>query len=104
MDGVFAAFLVSLITLVPLVVVLASVLSPELEIWQHLREHVLPDLLLNTLYLVVGVGLLSGFLGVSLAWLISVCEFPGRRFFLMGLDATFGDASLCSRICDDRSL
>lgn len=80
-----AAFLVSLITLIPLLVVLYSLLSPEPAIWQHLRTYVLPDLLLNTLWLVLGVGLLTGFLGVSLAWLTAVCEFPGRRFFAWAL-------------------
>jgi iron(III) transport system permease protein len=80
-----AAFLVSLITLVPLLVVLASVFSPELAIWQHLRQHVLPDLLINTFWLVLGVGVGCGVLGVSLAWLTAVCEFPGRRFFTWAL-------------------
>jgi len=80
-----AAFLVSLITLVPLVVVLSSFLSPEPEIWQHLSHNVLPELLSNTFWLVLGVALGTGVLGTSLAWLTAVCEFPGRRFFSWAL-------------------
>jgi iron(III) transport system permease protein len=79
------AFLVSLITLVPLLVVLFSLFSPEPEIWDHLRQYVLPDLLINTFWLALGVALGTGFLGVSLAWLTAVCEFPGRRFFSWAL-------------------
>lgn len=80
-----AAFLVSLITLIPLLVVLLSLLSPESEIWHHLRQYVLPDLLVNTFWLTLGVACGTGLLGVSLAWVTAVCEFPGRRFFSWAL-------------------
>jgi iron(III) transport system permease protein len=80
-----AAFLVSLITLIPLAVVLSSLLTPQTEIWAHMREYVLPDLLINTFWLALGVACGTGFLGVSLAWLTAVCEFPGRRFFSWAL-------------------
>lgn len=75
----------ALLTLVPLAVVLASFLRPQPEIWAHLAIHVLPDVLRNTFLLVVGVGLGVLVLGVVLAWLTAVCEFPGRRFFAWAL-------------------
>lgn len=81
----FAALIVSLITLVPLVVVVASFLTPQPEVWSHLAQYVLPELLVNTLWLVIGVGIGTAFIGVSLAWLTAVCEFPGRRFFAWAL-------------------
>ncbi|HEY6530251.1 MAG TPA: iron ABC transporter permease [Cellvibrionaceae bacterium] len=65
----------------PLIFVLASWHSPQVEVWQHLAATGLGRLLTNTLVLVVGVGMLVGFLGVSLAWLTAACEFPGRRLF-----------------------
>ncbi len=80
-----AAFLVSLITLVPLVVVLSSFLYPQSEIWGHLSQHVLPEILVNSLWLVLGVAIGTGLIGVSLAWLTAVCEFPGSRFFAWAL-------------------
>jgi len=52
----------------------------DAQIWQHLWETQLPRLLGNTLVLLVGVGLGVTLLGVSLAWLTSLCEFPGRRW------------------------
>ncbi|OGS99724.1 MAG: ABC transporter permease [Gallionellales bacterium RIFCSPLOWO2_12_FULL_59_22] len=75
------AFGVAVLVVVPLLVVFSSLLSPEEEIWAHLAEHVLPGLLLNTFWLVLGVAAGTVVLGVSLAWLAAVCEFPGRRFF-----------------------
>ena len=77
--------LIALLILVPLAVVLASLFHPEREVWQHLLDHVLPGLLGNTLRLVLGVATGVIFLGVSLAWLTAVCEFPGRRFFSWAL-------------------
>src|SRR5690554_7018447 len=37
-------------------------------------------LLSNTAILLAGVGVGVTLIGVSLAWLISLCEFPGRRW------------------------
>ncbi len=76
---------VALLTVVPLAVVLASWLQPEPEVWQHLREFVLPAVLKNTLWMACGVALLAAVLGISLAWLTAVCDFPGRRFFAWAL-------------------
>jgi len=53
----------------------------EQAIWQHLLSTRLDRLTLNTLTLLVGVGLGVSLLGVSLAWLVSTCRFPGRGFF-----------------------
>jgi iron(III) transport system permease protein len=79
--GSLYALPLSLLTLVPLAVVLSSFLQPQPEIWAHLTEHVLSEVLGNTLVLIAGVGFGVLALGVPLAWLTAVCEFPGRRFF-----------------------
>ncbi|WP_247646599.1 hypothetical protein [Deefgea sp. CFH1-16] len=39
----------------------------------------------NTLILIVGVGVGVLLLGVPLAWLTAVCQFPGRKFFAWAL-------------------
>ena len=67
--------------LVPLVVIFGAWLAPTTEVWGHLAATVLPTLLGNTLLLIVGVAAGTLILGVSLAWLVSTCEFPGRRGF-----------------------
>lgn len=53
----------------------------EQTIWQHLLATRLDRLTLNTLVLLLGVGIGVSILGVSLAWLVSTCRFPGRGFF-----------------------
>lgn len=67
--------------LAPIAVVLLSWTSSETEIWQHLIATQLGTLLRNTAVLVLGVGTGVVLLGVSLAWLTVMCEFPGRRVF-----------------------
>ncbi|MDR2213907.1 MAG: iron ABC transporter permease [Pseudomonadales bacterium] len=53
----------------------------EQDIWRHLLDTKLDRLTLNTLLLLAGVGALVTLLGASLAWLVSLCDFPGRRWF-----------------------
>jgi iron(III) transport system permease protein len=80
-----SAFLISFLVVVPVAVVLAAVFSSTGHIWEHLVGNVLFELLVNTLWLVSGVAAGTLILGVSLAWLTSVCEFPGRKFFSWAL-------------------
>ena len=79
------ALTIVLITGVPILVVGASVLLPNPPVWDHLLEVVLPEVVANTLWLVLGVGLGVTVLGGSLGWLTATCEFPGRRFFSWAL-------------------
>ncbi|MCV5598261.1 iron ABC transporter permease, partial [Escherichia coli] len=51
----------------------------ERELFRHLADTVLLDYLGNTLVLVVGVVLLSLLFGVPTAWLVAMCQVPGRR-------------------------
>nr|WP_239482315.1 iron ABC transporter permease [Pseudomonas insulae] len=66
--------------LLPLSVLLLSWGAVDREIWAHLWDTQLPRLLGNTLVLLLGVSVGVTLLGVSLAWLTSLCEFPGRRW------------------------
>jgi len=80
-----ATFAVAALVLVPLGVVLASLFQPDDEVWAHLVETVLAEVLLNTLWLTLGVAAGTLFLGVSLAWLTAATDFPARRFLSWAL-------------------
>lgn len=73
-------FAVAALVLLPISVLLLSWAEIDREIWSHLWETQMARLLGNTLVLVAGVGVGVTVLGVSLAWLTSLCEFPGRRW------------------------
>ncbi|GAB3484958.1 ABC transporter permease [Azotobacter salinestris] len=73
-------FSIAALVLLPLSVLALSWHSVDGEIWRHLWDTQMPRLLGNTLTLLLGVGAGVTLLGVSLAWLTSLCEFPGRRW------------------------
>ena len=75
-----AAILIGLFLFLPMAEVLWHLTSPA-ENWEHLRDTVLGRYLKGSAILVVGTAGLSLLLGVSTAWLVACCEFPGRRFF-----------------------
>ena len=70
-QGVLYALPIALLTLIPLGVVLASWAFPQPDIWAHLGEYVLPDVMKNTGILIFGVGAGVILLGVPLAWLVA---------------------------------
>ena len=74
LPALFVAALVSL----PIIVTLLSLAQPAGPIWEHLRDTVLNEYLLNTLALMTLTGGLSLLLGVSTGWLIGACQFRGR--------------------------
>ena len=76
-----AAAAIATLTLCPVLVIFQAGFNAEPDIWAHLVQFVLPELVLNSLILVIGVVGLTAFLGISLAWLTALHEFPGRRFF-----------------------
>lgn len=74
--GVFTV----LVALAPIAVIVLSWGSDQTEVWQHLMATQLSSLIRNTLVLAIGVAVGVMLLGVSLAWLTVMCEFPGRRW------------------------
>jgi iron(III) transport system permease protein len=78
-------FLVAALVLIPIGTILSSFFAPTSDIWQHLVETTLLSLLINTFWLALGVVSGTALLGVSLAWLTAVCEFPGRKLFSWAL-------------------
>lgn len=71
---------IALLIASPVLVVLTGLFSPAVEVWQHLAETVLTRYILNSLGLMVGVGLGVVLLGVATAWCVTLCQFPGRRW------------------------
>jgi len=69
----------------PVVSVLYLAFFPEENAWPHLISTVLPSYLENTLILMLGVGTLSLLIGTGAAWLISMYDFPAKRWLSWGL-------------------
>ncbi|MFM7449206.1 MAG: ABC transporter permease [Leptolyngbyaceae cyanobacterium] len=81
-DGwVISTWLIALLVSLPILVVLSSVLVDTRSTWQHLASTVLATYIANSLGLMLGVGLGTAVIGVSTAWLVTLCRFPGQRLF-----------------------
>jgi iron(III) transport system permease protein len=72
---------IALLIAVPVLVILAGIFSNRSETWNHLASTVLSTYILNSLLLALGVGIGVVLIGVSTAWLVTMCRFPGRRLF-----------------------
>ena len=63
----------------PLVIVLLSLTGDYSDNWTHLYNFVLGDYITNSIFLVLGVSLISLIIGTSSAWIITKYDFFGRR-------------------------
>jgi len=73
--------LVALVFAVPVLTVFSFIFHGDTEVMSHLADTVLLNYVSNTLWLVLGVSYGTLSIGIVCAWLVSVCEFPGRRWF-----------------------
>lgn len=72
---------VALLVAIPVLTVTANIFIPSGDIWQHLASTVLPVYIKNSFWLMIGVGVGVFIIGVGTAWLVTVCKFPGSRWF-----------------------
>ncbi|MGH6944753.1 MAG: ABC transporter permease, partial [Geminicoccaceae bacterium] len=79
------ALALALAVALPVLVVFSSLLAPSQDVWAHLAHTVLWDYVADTALLALGVGVGVVVLGVGTAWLITMCQFPGRGVLEWGL-------------------
>lgn len=79
------SFIALLFIVLPGVVVLVELFAPVNDNWQHIREYLLPTYVRNTLFIMLATGLLTTIIGTSLAWFVTVYNFPFRKFFKWAL-------------------
>ena len=70
------AVIIALIIIAPVLAIFYSALLGDTSLWPHLFSTVLPRYTINTFILMIGVGLLSSFFGISSAWIVTRYNFP----------------------------
>lgn len=73
-----AAWLVTLVTLIPFVSLFVLATGDSSGVWPHLARNVIPRALSETIVLIAGVGAGASLIGVTTAWLVSRYRFAGR--------------------------
>jgi iron(III) transport system permease protein len=76
-----AAWVISIILILPAVFLLLQSTGSDTLLFEHLWATVLGEYIVNTIQLVVLVLLFSAFFALPVAWLIAMCDFPGRQYF-----------------------
>ena len=77
----FFLFFTTCLIATPILFITSYLFLPYSDSWSHLFDTVLGDYILNSLFLMFGVGFGTLFLGVGGAWLTAMCDFPGRKVF-----------------------
>ena len=94
------AVLIAAPVALPLVVVVGGiVLFPTSEVWSHLAATVLLTYALNTVSLMMMVGLLATSMGIGAAWLTAHYRFIGSDWLGVGTYIAVGGASLRGGLC-----
>ena len=78
LESLGALFIAAIIA-IPILTIFYMALSSEKNIWPHLSSTVLPGYIVTTLIVLFGVGLITLVIGIGLAWIVTVYNFPFRR-------------------------
>ncbi len=63
----------------PVLAVLVAAAVPAGAVWRHIAATTLPEMLGNSVLLVLLVGAMTASCGAVTAWLVTACRFPGSR-------------------------
>ena len=79
------AVLIAALVIAPILSVFIIALTPTENIWPHLLSTTLPRYASNTLFLMFFVGVFSGIIGASTAWLVARYRFLGSNWLQWAL-------------------
>jgi iron(III) transport system permease protein len=79
--GVTTALVISL----PLFALFSGAFADTRAVWQHLISTVLGGYIGNSLILMLGVAMGVSIIGITTAWLVTMCAFPGAGIFQWAL-------------------
>ncbi|WP_341759960.1 iron ABC transporter permease [Candidatus Endowatersipora endosymbiont of Watersipora subatra] len=82
--SLLSSFLVSFILVVvtiPFATFIFFASKGSEDTWPHLLKYVIPQATIQTMLLLIFVAIGTGFIGTGTAWLVTLCQFPGRKYF-----------------------
>ena len=85
----FSSFLISIIVAIPIVTVFSSFFETTSSYSSILKDTFIYEYIFNSIFLLIGVLLLTFIIGVTSAYLVSFYKFPGVNFFKWALILSF---------------
>ncbi|MFZ5944713.1 MAG: ABC transporter permease [Bacillota bacterium] len=79
------SFIIITLIILPSLNIIIELVSDPTQNWGHIKEYLLKDYTINSLKLITYTGFLTMIIGTSLAWIISVYDFPLRNLFKWAL-------------------
>ena len=76
-----SSFLISLIVAIPIVTVFSSFFETTSNYTSILKDTFIYEYIFNSIFLLIGVLVLTFIIGVTCAYLVSFYSFPGVNFF-----------------------
>ncbi len=77
--------LIALLVMMPIISLVIVALGSNFDSLIHIATTILPRATFTTIILLIGVALLTGFIGAISAWLVSFFDFPGRKIFAFAM-------------------
>ena len=78
--GLRLPILIAGLVIAPIALLVLELLTPNWALWEQLWGTILPTMLMNTLMLVVGVGIGTTLIGAGAAYLVTAYDFPLRTW------------------------
>ncbi|SNY92483.1 iron(III) transport system permease protein [Cohaesibacter sp. ES.047] len=85
MVGLGLLLLTLFLVTLPIIALVVIAFGDAGDVWPHLVSTVLPRSVMTTIWLMLGVGTMTALIGVSTAWLVTMCRFPGQQIFQWAL-------------------
>ncbi|WP_425590454.1 ABC transporter permease [Fictibacillus sp. b24] len=79
------SFIFSILIILPALLIMVQLFAESNENWEHIKEFLLKNYIINSVTLVIFTGIFTVIIGVSAAWLVTAYTFPMQRFFKWGL-------------------
>lgn len=70
------SMLIVLMIMLPAYEIISNLFNAQTETWIHIKEHLMKNYIITSTLLVIGTVILSSLIAVSLAWFITIYEFP----------------------------
>ena len=69
------------IFLLPILFIFLNLFSETTDVWIHIKTYLLQEYIINSLIIVLFVAIFTIIIGTSLAWIVSMYNFPGVNVF-----------------------
>ena len=84
-----SSVILTLLIALPALLILSNLFTPTTENWQHLKDTVLSEYIFNSLYIMVGVALMTSIIGFSTAYITTMYSFTFSKFYHYALILPF---------------